>query len=48
MRDIKTDKHYAMKKYNMFILKKKIRMSAKSANKSKNNKNIAKYSTQAD
>lgn len=48
MRDIKTGKHYAMKKYNMFILKKKIRMSAKSANKSKNNKNIAKYSTQAD
>lgn len=34
MRNIKTGKHYAMKKYNMFILKKKVRMTGKTNNKS--------------
>lgn len=29
MTDIKTGKQYAMKKYNMFILKKKFKMGSK-------------------
>lgn len=29
MQDVKSGKFYAMKKFNMFILKKKVKMSAK-------------------
>lgn len=34
MIDSKTGKEYAMKKFNMFILRKKVKMSAKSGGQS--------------